>query len=226
MLLHKCSRCLQGKARYLVILACILLTYIAFINIKFSMLINLDQRGFPGYSPAGTQNGFPTKPSPSLQDQLQLKRDQTGNSSVYGDSNCRGNSLLYNLQKELLLEWVKIASENDIEYFIFAGALLGIVRNGDMIPWDFDIDVYVHKKYFSILEGLSEARKFNPGGWKIHMVVQPDYNHNVSPQDQMYITCDGKDVSKITILFSEASHIDYAHKKRQSYVSLETPPTP
>lgn len=116
-------------------------------------------------------------------------------SSVYGDTNCRGNSLLYNVQKELLTTWVNLTRQHNIEYFVFAGALLGIVRNGEMIPWDSDIDVYVHKKYFPILEEISENRNFNPGDWKIHIVVQPDYNHNVTLANQMYITCHGKDVS-------------------------------
>ena len=36
---------------------------------------------------------------------------------------------------------------NEVEHFIFFGTLLGIVRDGDIIPNDDDIDIYVDIKY-------------------------------------------------------------------------------
>ena len=41
-------------------------------------------------------------------------------------------------------------SHNKIEHFIFFGTLLGIVRDGQPIDGDDDIDFYVNKKNYKI----------------------------------------------------------------------------
>lgn len=44
---------------------------------------------------------------------------------------------------EMLVEFDKLAKENNIKYFFGTGSALGAVREHDFIPWDGDIDVFM-----------------------------------------------------------------------------------
>ena len=45
------------------------------------------------------------------------------------------------VELELLVEFDRVCRENNINYVIFAGTLLGAVRHQGYIPWDDDTDV-------------------------------------------------------------------------------------
>lgn len=53
------------------------------------------------------------------------------------------------LDKEHALEFLKIVRDccQGLDWCITCGALLGAVRGGDFIDWDFDIDVLLHRKH-------------------------------------------------------------------------------
>eukprot|EP01084_Bolivina_argentea_P260526 440004_1 len=48
---------------------------------------------------------------------------------------------------QMLYDTNRILIRHNIPYWIIAGTLLGAVRHKGLIPWDNDIDIYVHKKY-------------------------------------------------------------------------------
>lgn len=69
----------------------------------------------------------------------------------------------YNTKRELkqkLKLLTDILNKHKIHFWMYGGALLGYVRNGDLIPWDRDIDLFVWKKdYHKVLELKREFEK-------------------------------------------------------------------
>lgn len=53
---------------------------------------------------------------------------------------------LHSIQVEMLDEFVRICEENNLQYFIIGGTLLGAVRHKGFIPWDDDLDVAMPRK--------------------------------------------------------------------------------
>ncbi len=56
-----------------------------------------------------------------------------------------------NIQLELLGEFKKICDNNNLNYFLGGGTLLGAIRHKGYIPWDDDIDVMMPRKDYQVL---------------------------------------------------------------------------
>lgn len=64
------------------------------------------------------------------------------------------------IQIEMLIEFDRICRENNINYQLFAGTLLGAVRHKGYIPWDDDIDVcMLRDDYNNFLKVAKEELK-------------------------------------------------------------------
>lgn len=61
---------------------------------------------------------------------------------------------------DILTDVTKVLEENDLEYFISFGTLLGAVRHGGLIPWDTDVDILIaEEKKREILDLLKDRFK-------------------------------------------------------------------
>ena len=118
------------------------------------------------------------------------------NSSVYGEVGCPDNPWRKALNK-LLRHWIQISKQNKIEYVLACGSLLGAMRDGDIIPYDSDIDILVDQNYFSIFKRLSSKRGFSTSDEKIRLVVQPEFTLNIPVEVRKRFTCQGE----VRILF-------------------------
>jgi len=49
--------------------------------------------------------------------------------------------------KQMLLFTIDLLQKNNVPFWIEAGTLLGIYRNGDLIPWDYDADLSIPAEY-------------------------------------------------------------------------------
>lgn len=67
---------------------------------------------------------------------------------------------LKNIQVNILDRVKAFCDANEIEYFLFAGTLLGAVRHKGYIPWDDDIDICMRRKdYDRFFEVFNTDRK-------------------------------------------------------------------
>nr|MCR5207201.1 LicD family protein [Eubacterium sp.] len=55
---------------------------------------------------------------------------------------------------EILIRFDEICKNNNIEYSLAYGTMLGAVRHNGFIPWDDDIDVFVKRSDYEKLLGL------------------------------------------------------------------------
>lgn len=61
---------------------------------------------------------------------------------------------LRSIQLEILLSLHEFCTQNNINYSLAAGSLIGAVRHKGFIPWDDDIDVYLLREDYKKLEQL------------------------------------------------------------------------
>ncbi|CAF0877279.1 unnamed protein product [Rotaria sordida] len=67
----------------------------------------------------------------------------------------------------LMKTFDEICRKNDIEYMITYGTLLGSYRNHDILPYDDDVDVLIHVKYYSRLSKINKL--YNNTDWKFYL---------------------------------------------------------
>lgn len=68
---------------------------------------------------------------------------------------------LRQLEKDVLSDFADLCAAEGLEFWLAYGTLIGSVREGDMVPWDDDIDVYMMSDHYYQLIDLLRARD----GW-------------------------------------------------------------
>lgn len=96
--------------------------------------------------------------------------------SYYGPG-CKENRYRKRLQK-ILQEWGFLAKRRDItQYFICFGSFLGSVRNGDLVPYDSDLDVCMFRRDYHKLYPEESKRPVNLNDGRIHLLLQRHSPH-------------------------------------------------
>ena len=138
--------------------------------------------------------------SPHQSKQTEDITKQPARKSVYGELGCPDNPWREDLF-ELLHAWYNISKQNHIEYVLAFGSLLGAMRDGDVIPYDSDIDILLDINYFSTLKRLSVRRNFRNSDGKIRLVVQPEFTFNIRVDERKRFDCKGKVFTALGLIY-------------------------
>ena len=133
----------------------------------------------------------PALSSPSISSIRMPPQAESQTKSVYGETGCRDNPWRNDLAM-LLRQWINLSSEHHIEYVLAYGSLLGAMRNGDVIPYDSDIDVLIDVNFFSVMKRLATQRNFSTSDNKIRLVLQPEFTQNIPVETRKRYDCYGK----------------------------------
>ena len=70
----------------------------------------------------------------------------------------------FELLRQQFIEIIDLLNEKQVPYYLEGGALLGIVRDGDLLPWDKDTDLSINNEdHKSFHIAASEIRRL---GWR------------------------------------------------------------
>lgn len=149
------------------------------------LYINPDLAGFGVYLVKNVQKGV-------TNGSKQFPRCKGNTTSLaYGGPGCPDNPRREDLCA-LFRAWTSACKEHDINYTLAFGSLLGAMRNKDIIPWDHDIDINIHVKYFPILKRWSEEKKFTKADETIRLAIQPGPVLNIPEEKRTRHNCQGK----------------------------------
>ena len=71
----------------------------------------------------------------------------------------------YTIAKTLLLDVIDACNDAGVDYALEGGTLLGIVRDGDLIPWDKDVDLTMDSA--SVAQFKTQYPRLRARGWRI-----------------------------------------------------------
>lgn len=109
---------------------------------------------------------------------------------TYGDGTCPVRTDVPRL-KEILAKWIDIATKNNITYFITWGSLLGAWRDGHVMPWDTDLDVYTEESDNVVLDKIQAGRGWSTYSQEFHLVLDADWK--IKPvEKRRRMRCDGR----------------------------------
>lgn len=65
---------------------------------------------------------------------------------------------IHRILYKLLSEIDRVCMENDIQYFLVFGGLLGYLRHGEIIPWDDDVDIAMTRENFEKFKRIANEK--------------------------------------------------------------------
>lgn len=118
----------------------------------------------------GTTTAFQTTtPSLTSSDWLMPAPNHT-----YGDGTCHKRHSTARL-KEILQRWIDIATRHNITYMLTYGSLLAAWRDGDVTPWDTDLDIYTMEWDNAKIDAIQDKRDFDTRANEFHLVLDVDW---------------------------------------------------
>ena len=159
-------------------------------NNKFGTLLNIKEKIQRNSKPVDVKEVIRKRSPPKPTEEKPLPVLSAEPQDRYYGKGCGINRNRERLQK-LLNEWQKIVIRRNItQYFICFGSFLGSVRNGDLIPYDKDMDVCMFRSDYHKLFPEESKRPLNLNDGTMHMLLQ---KHAPHPKTNVpRLNCKGK----------------------------------
>ena len=77
---------------------------------------------------------------------------------IYDDKTLKKLQLV---ETAMMKDFKQICDENNLDYFIYYGTLIGVVRHNGFIPWDDDIDICMSRKDYEKFAEIARTSKYN-----------------------------------------------------------------
>ena len=120
---------------------------------------------------------------------LSAKNSKEMVENIYG-LNCPLNPHKQTL-KYLFDYWMTLDKYHNFSSFLCGGSLIGSLRDGDLIPYDRDIDVCVTLENYQKVRAIRSQKPFHHRSSLVYLAVQEDFfNNNVS--NRIRVNCKGR----------------------------------
>ncbi|CAL8085225.1 unnamed protein product [Calicophoron daubneyi] len=86
-----------------------------------------------------------------------------------------------------LRHWISLANENNIIWWLSSGSLIGAVRDGEMIPYDHDVDIFVLGSSEKQM-GKFAKKRGNVSFNQFNLIMRP-YDHCFSTSGAIFLNC-------------------------------------
>ena len=96
----------------------------------------------------------------------------------YKEYNKKTLKHLQKVELMILKDFIKICDENNLNYFLYGGTLLGAIRHKGFIPWDDDLDVIMFRKDYEKFLKIMENNEINDKYEILDIRYNEDYFFN------------------------------------------------
>lgn len=121
------------------------------------------------------------------------------------------------IQRKQLLDAIDVLDRHQIVYHLEGGTLLGIVRDGDLLPWDHDTDISIVQSSYGAMSAV--LRDLRSLGWRITERYVGREEHFARPSDVRLIKVKDRFLRWISGINTLDIFIKFIHDGRAYWIA-------
>lgn len=125
------------------------------------------------------------------------------------------------IAKEILFDIIDVCDNNNIEYFLLYGSLLGAVRHKGIIPWDDDIDIGMTRENYMKFLSIADEQLSKENEVVLMGSLETLSEIKVGRKGTIYCLKEAKDLNIASEITVDIFLIDYIKEKSKSIMKLD-----